>query len=219
MSRRQRVVFDAIGSFTQQKRTKNSRLRSFSQQFSDSIAFAYVASKIESCRNIQYLNSLYNINMYTTFTTLCATAHNTLTVTYAWNPCLFIRLLGPHGLRSAPRAVIFARFHHESQECNRRRGTAVLACSWKTHPEGSRRARWEAGRGMPPPCMGGATMSIQAAEQHAQAAAQYGHAACQYQEAAAHHQVGQYAKAAQHVQTARAHHAQATAHACAAAIS
>jgi hypothetical protein len=66
------VVFDAIGSFTQQKRTKNSRLRSFSQQFSDSIAFAYVASKIESCRNIQYLNSLYNINMYTTFNVTCA---------------------------------------------------------------------------------------------------------------------------------------------------
>ena len=62
----QRVVFDAIGSFTQQKRTKNPRLRSFSQQFSEAIAFAYVASKIESCRNIQYLNSLYNIDLYTT---------------------------------------------------------------------------------------------------------------------------------------------------------
>jgi hypothetical protein len=39
---------------------------------SEYITFAYVVSKIESCRNIQYLNSLYNINMYTTFNATCA---------------------------------------------------------------------------------------------------------------------------------------------------
>jgi hypothetical protein len=59
----QRVVFDVIGSFTQQKRTKNPRRRSFSQQFSEAIAFAYVVFQIESCRNIQHLNSLYNIKL------------------------------------------------------------------------------------------------------------------------------------------------------------
>jgi hypothetical protein len=83
--------------------------------------------------------------------------------------------------------------------------------------QGSRMARWEAGRGMTHSFMGGETMSTQAAAQHEQAAEQYGHAARHYQEAAEHYKRGHYAKAAHDVQTARGHHAQATAHAATAA--
>jgi len=93
----------------------------------------------------------------------------------------------------------------------------VLQFSWYMQAQGSRMARWEAGRGMPPSFRGGETMSTQAAEQHKKAAEQYGHAARHYQEAAAHYKRGQYAKAAHEVQTARGHHAQATEHASTAA--
>ena len=84
MSVRQCMVFNAIGSFAQKIRTENSSLRSFSQQFSEYIAFAYVVFKIESCRNIKCLKGLYNINMYTTFNGLCATAHNALSASCSW---------------------------------------------------------------------------------------------------------------------------------------
>ena|SRR5438876_1961078 len=68
----QHVVFDAIGSFYTAKKDKNPKLRSFSWQFSEATAFAYVVSQIENCRNIQCLDSLYNINLYTTFNVTCA---------------------------------------------------------------------------------------------------------------------------------------------------
>ena len=63
ISMQQRAVFDAIESFTQQKRTENPRLKSSPQQFSESIVFAYVISNIERCCNIKHLNRLHNIKL------------------------------------------------------------------------------------------------------------------------------------------------------------
>jgi len=62
----------------------------------------------------------------------------------------------------------------------------VLECSWCRYVQMSRRLRWDAGRCMTQPYMGGATMSAQPEVQHAHAAEQYRHTARPYQEAAEH---------------------------------